>query len=179
MLNRWSVGASCMAGRVSVFLFVCALILLTGCEGKKENPLIGTTVDALTVRWLDGKDETIVFPTTTPVLLEFWEPWCPGCIKNIPEMNRICQHFGDTLRCLGLVFNGTFEQMTEVLGNRQMQYSCGVAGSKLGRTLQVNAIPSTFVLNRQGTVMYHHLGTMKSQKMVKEIEKLLSSGDAR
>ncbi|MDA0680262.1 MAG: TlpA disulfide reductase family protein [Proteobacteria bacterium] len=94
------------------------------------------------------------------VLLDFWASWCVPCRRSFPWMNQMQQKYGDS----GLVIIGV--NMDAEGGAAQTFLDDYPANFKiitdpdgaLARQYDVIAMPSSYVIGRDGELVTRHLG---------------------
>jgi peroxiredoxin len=97
------------------------------------------------------------------LVLNFWATWCPPCIKELPEFNRLHQSpMGQNLQVVGLAIDGP-TPVRQFLARQPVGFPVGLAGfegTDLSRQLgnATGALPFTVVLDRQGKVRHRKLG---------------------
>ncbi|MFT5500538.1 MAG: cytochrome c biogenesis protein CcmG/thiol:disulfide interchange protein DsbE [Woeseiaceae bacterium] len=94
------------------------------------------------------------------VVVDFWASWCVPCRRSIPWLNNMQEKYGDQ----GLVIIGVNEDTSEAdfvefLKNYPAHFKTvrDTEGS-LARKFDVVAMPSSFILDRDGNVVARHLG---------------------
>lgn len=148
-------------------------LLLVGCRGEQQGPLVGNRVESLRINNDDGTAEQLHFPLDKPVFIEFWASWCPNCIANIPKLNGLYREYGTQLKFFGLSLDRNEQTMRGAMERHQILYPCTKAKPRLVNTFQVSGIPVTLLINRQGIVVYHHSGAIKPEILRKKIEQCL------
>ena len=138
-----------LAALVGIGASVCALAIAPA-----------TLAPDFTLRTLDGPNVRLQEQRGRVVLVNFWATWCGPCRKEMPHLSRLY----DKYRASGFVLLG-------VNVDEDTRNAAGVA-SKLGlkfpvlldadkKTSQlydVNAMPSTVLIDRDGRVRYVHRG---------------------
>ncbi len=90
------------------------------------------------------------------ILLNFWATWCPPCVKEMPSMERLQQHF-----------KGKGIQIVAVSLDKDQEEKVAIFAAKLNLTFPIlldpdgiasgpygaNALPSTFILDPEGQVV--------------------------
>lgn len=46
----------------------------------------------------DNQFEAEVINSSTPVLIDFWAPWCGPCKMIAPVLEQVAQHYGDKVK---------------------------------------------------------------------------------
>jgi peroxiredoxin len=105
---------------------------------------------AFSLTSLDGKTYTLDSLRGKVVLLNFWATWCPPCRKEMPDMEKLHQKFGDRLVVLAV----SDEDRATVTGFIEKQkYTFPVLldpDRKVNKAFGVEGIPKSFVFDRKG-----------------------------
>ncbi len=101
---------------------------------------------------LDGQNVSLASVRGKIVLLHFWTTWCEACIREMPSLGQLYHLFQDEAFALLAVnlresaakvedFRNEYRIPFPILQDRR---------GKVGDAYGVLAIPSTFILDRQG-----------------------------
>jgi thiol-disulfide isomerase/thioredoxin len=104
------------------------------------------------------------------VLVDFWASWCAPCLQSFPWMNDLhARHGGDGLvivavnvdqeRALADAF------LKKVPARFRVEYD--QTGS-LARQFEVQAMPTSFLIDRQGNIRVRHAGFREKQRADRE-----------
>ncbi|MGD9841682.1 MAG: TlpA disulfide reductase family protein [Steroidobacteraceae bacterium] len=111
------------------------------------------------------------------VLLDFWASWCAPCRKSFPWMNALQQKYGNQgLRVIAVNLDMDKQLAAEFLHAVPAAFRIEYDPSgNLATQLNVSAMPTSFVLDRQGRIVKQHAGFREAQlaARVAEIETLL------
>lgn len=106
------------------------------------------------------------------VLLDFWASWCAPCRRSFPWMNAMQQrHAADGLVVLAV--NVDHDRpladafLREVPVSFRLEYD---PAGELARRFQVQAMPTSFLIDRQGRVRARHAGYREAQRAMRETE---------
>ena len=98
-----------------------------------------------------------------PLLINFWATWCPPCVRELPEIDRLAhEHAGRGLGAVALAVDGKIP-VREFLQRMTLSIPvglCGLEGSELMRqfgNLQAG-LPYTVLLAADGRVLQRKLG---------------------
>ncbi len=97
------------------------------------------------------------------LVLNFWATWCPPCIKEMPELDRLHQeHAGQGVQVLGLAVDGP-APVRQFLARHPVRFAIGLAGfegAELSRSLgnDKGALPFTVVFDKNGQQRHKKLG---------------------
>ena len=92
-----------------------------------------------------------------PVVVNFWASWCAPCRIEHPELVRLAR---DGVRVIGINYKNEPEKARAFLtklGNPFQAVGVDESG-RTGIDFGVAALPETFVLDAQGTIVYKHVG---------------------
>ncbi|WP_326537711.1 TlpA family protein disulfide reductase [Pseudorhodoferax sp.] len=109
------------------------------------------------------------------VVLNFWATWCPPCVKEMPDLDRVHKaHAGRGVKVVGLAVDGP-TPVRQFLQRQPVSFEIGLAGfdgTELSRALGNSAggLPFTVVFGRDGRPRFRKLG----QTHVDELNQWLS-----
>jgi cytochrome c biogenesis protein CcmG/thiol:disulfide interchange protein DsbE len=124
--------------------------------GQIPNPRQGFLAPAFTSTDVHGEELRLSGLRGQVVVLNFWASWCPPCRAEMPSL----QHVYDTEAARGLVvlgINATFEddrfQAVAFAAQRSVTFPVLLDQSgEVNHQYQVRALPTTFVIDRQGVI---------------------------
>jgi len=99
------------------------------------------------------------------VLLEFWFPGCGGCVKAIPEINRIREIYAKKkLKVFGVEFSDTkVDGLNAYIKKENIKYPTLHSGKSLAEMYGVNAGPTFFLIDKKGIIIYRSEGLNKEE----------------
>lgn len=155
----------------SALLFLLLLTLSSLAIAEKTAP-------DFTLPVLPGKGEINLAALEGKVVyLDFWATWCPPCRKSFPWMDAMQERYADD----GLVVIAVSIDSRRELVERFMQImepgfivahdASGVVSNKY----RVTAMPTSYLIDRDGNIVNRHIGFRESNtdRREREIEDLL------
>lgn len=105
------------------------------------------------------------------ILVNFWEPWCGPCVKELPELQKISENYRDS----GVIVLGVFQTVEMEEDAKAILEDAGVEYPILHFTEDLNAfvkdyVPSTVFTDGEGTVLGEVAGAMDYESWEKEVE---------
>ena len=106
------------------------------------------------------------------ILINYWADWCPPCIKEIPELNKLNSQFGDQVSVFLFNFdrlegNELRKQLLKIkaeipslISDPQLIYNYDVP----------DALPVTFVIDKDGKLSM----TLKGPQTLEDIKEVLN-----
>jgi thiol-disulfide isomerase/thioredoxin len=105
------------------------------------------------------------------VILNFWATWCTPCRYEIPELEDLQKHFGGSLQVIGLsVDDAPVSQVQSFVRQMDFDYPVAMANEQLQDEFGgILALPTSFVIDRNGRVVQKHVGLVPEDYYEAEI----------
>lgn len=104
------------------------------------------------------------------VYLDFWASWCDPCKRSFPWMNALQQQYGrDGFEIVAVSLDASRADAEEFLDRVPAEFA--IAFDEKGKTAesyQLKAMPSSFLIDRQGRLVHKSLGFRNEEKKVIE-----------
>ncbi len=108
------------------------------------------------------------------VLVDFWASWCGPCAKSFPWMRAMSEKYGGKgFRIVAVNLDKEHQAAEAFLQKHAAPFT--VAFDPAGKTaeaFQVPAMPTSFLLDPQGRIIYSHVGFDPGK--TKELESLIA-----
>ena len=113
------------------------------------------------------------------VFINFWTTWCLACVIEMPSMEKLHQRFKDKdFVMVAINLQESAERVKQFYKEYQLTFTTllDITGD-VGATLGINAIPTTFVLDKNGRIIGKALGPREweSKKSIALFEYLTDS----
>jgi thiol-disulfide isomerase/thioredoxin len=94
------------------------------------------------------------------VVVDFWASWCVPCRRSFPWLNRMHARYADDgLVIIGVNVDAERDAANEFLAAYPADFRIYFDNQgDLAKDFQVEAMPSSFVIGRDGEVVARHLG---------------------
>jgi peroxiredoxin len=95
------------------------------------------------------------------VMLNVWTTWCPPCRQEMPTMERLYQRLKSSEVLMLAVSQDVDGRNTVVPYLQEGGFTFPVlldVRGEVGKKYGVTGYPETFIIDRQGKVVYHHIG---------------------
>lgn len=184
------------ARRVLVLMLVsvCPMVLL-GCHRSPANAVAATPIVSRStetsrplppvetakpdVGWTLTNDQHIRLSDyqSKVVVLDFYATWCEPCRDSIPHLVDLQKRYGPQgLQIVGLNVGGQedYDKVPDFAREFHIQYPLGIPDPELENSyLNEDAIPQTFVIDRQGRLLKRLVGYDDS--MAAELERAIQT----
>lgn len=157
----------CRCLKVLTFVLLC---LLTSCS---EFP---RPADDFYVKSTDGRRIELSKLKGKVVVLNFWATWCPPCREEIPGFLQVYEKYRNQgLEIVGLsTEQGKESEVMSFTRSNKISYPVSIASADLIEEYgPIDYIPTTFIVNKEGDIVYKHVGGMSSSQLESIIKPLL------
>jgi thiol-disulfide isomerase/thioredoxin len=108
---------------------------------------------------LDGKQLRLSDLRGKVVFLHFWATWCAGCLDELPFISSLQDHTRNLRVSVVLLSEEDPQKIRKFLSTFHFSsLPAYVATEKSPSIFQVYELPSTFIIDKNGEVVYRHLG---------------------
>ena len=172
----WIIAAILFA--IAIVIFVTSLqrpatVPLTGSQST-GRARVGSLAPEVQLVALDGKRLTFSAYRGRPVWVNFFATWCPPCKDELPEIELRYQR----LHGQGLVVLGVDQQEAPALvrpfiAHFGLRYPVVVDKGQGATTYDLNALPTSVFIDRNGVVRFIQIGEMSPLLMDTALAKIL------
>ena len=108
------------------------------------------------------------------VLVNFWATWCPPCRAEIPDLIKLQEKYRDKLIVIGVSEDEIPpDEVKAFVADQKMNYPVAMTTPALGKIFRgVSALPTTFVIDREGKLAQRHVGMLNAQQTELEAQVL-------
>jgi peroxiredoxin len=129
----------------------------------------------ITLKDMNGQDVRLADYKGKVVLLNFWATWCGPCRVEIPELVDLVEaHKSKGFEVIGVSIDDTPEQLRAFAEEMKMNYPSLLMRDELeGSFGEMWALPTTFIIDRSGSICLKHMGPVTREMVEREITGLL------
>jgi cytochrome c biogenesis protein CcmG/thiol:disulfide interchange protein DsbE len=140
-------------------------------EPSSPKPVVGYLAPSIV-----GRDvfsgQTVALPSFKGqvVMLNFWATWCPPCKDEMPAMEQLRKLNPDLhILAVGADDNEGPEQLAAFAKSLGLGFSVVNDGGEGALKYKVLGLPTTFFIDRDGTIRSSHLGPLTLADMKKQV----------
>jgi thiol-disulfide isomerase/thioredoxin len=147
---------------------------------KKDSSSLETMPSALMqaqLKTIDGKTFKLEDYKGKVLLVNLWATWCPPCIKEMPEIQRLSDEIKENFQAVSITNfdeENSEEQVKKFLADKKFTYQQGIAEknvmSALVKQAKIEAIPVNFVITKDGKISKTLIGGKKYEEFKSAVE---------
>ena len=130
-----------------------------------------------TLKSLEGSNLRLEEYRGQVVLINFWASWCGPCRQEMPLLDRLHHRYEDTgFAVLGVNVEGEVAPAQGIVDKTNVTFPILIdEGQKVSDMYNLQAMPTTVVVDRDGVVRYIHPGYKPGDeaKYVEVVKKLI------
>lgn len=145
---------------VCKIIAIALVTLLAVPVSQAAMPAVGGVAPDFTLKSNSGKNLKLSEFRGQVVMINFWATWCGPCRQEMPLLNRIQEQYRKAgFILLGVNIDDRPEAAQAMAKNLGVNFPILFDTEKrVSRFYDVNAMPSTLLVDRDGKVRYVHLG---------------------
>jgi thiol-disulfide isomerase/thioredoxin len=154
-----------------IFVFTASVSVLAAGE-------TGSPAPAWKLLTVEGKAISSADFTGKVLVVDFWATWCPPCKAEIPGFIELQKKYGkDGLVIVGIsVDRGGSEVVKKFIAQNKINYTIVLADDTVADAFGgIEGIPTTFVIDRAGTIQLKEVGFVETAEFEKRIKPLLAT----
>jgi cytochrome c biogenesis protein CcmG/thiol:disulfide interchange protein DsbE len=168
MLKRFPGGFRHICKGLVMAVCVLALATSAGAAGKAAPDF--TLPDIL-----QGKNYSLSQFKGKVVMVNFFTFFCMPCREEMPDLNKLYNEYkGRGYQTLGIGLSSDPTQLRFLVKQIGLDYPVLIGNDKVSKDYgNVEIVPTTFIIDKQGNIAHKILGTRKKAELAKMIEALL------
>ncbi|MCH7922492.1 MAG: TlpA family protein disulfide reductase [Nitrospinae bacterium] len=160
-----------LVGLIAVFA-----IGLTLDPRAVPSPLVHQEAPMFSMTTFEGEPFTLADHRGKIVVLNFWASWCyPACYEEAPVLEATWQAFRDNeVVVVGVDIQDTEKAARAFIDQFKLTFPNGrdITG-KISIDYGIYGVPETFIIDRQGKIVFKRAGAVQWETLVKALEPLL------
>lgn len=147
-------------------------------QAATEKPQVHLKAPSFTLPSWQGKTLSIADAEGKPLVINFWASWCGPCKDEIPVLNSLYQKHHNQFQLYGVNLTDTDTMGAMKAFMRDYEITYPVLLDKKGKVqnmYNVNAFPTTYLINADGTIVKKMKGFAGGDRLKEEIKALISN----
>ncbi|MBE3092476.1 MAG: TlpA family protein disulfide reductase [Chloroflexi bacterium] len=119
---------------------------------------------------LDGNEISLSDFNRKVLILNFWATWCHPCREEIPDFVEVYNEYeSKDVQFIG-VSDEDVSTLKSFAEDFNISYPILVDNINIGSEWGISALPTTFILDRNGKVIFKNIGMMTGEQLKNIIE---------
>ena len=121
---------------------------------------VGMQAPDFTLRTLTGERFNLHEQRGKPVFLNFWGTWCPPCVAEMPEMQKLQNTMADSIQIVGIGVKESRSQELRFITQYGYTWTFVLdTAQDVVRTYEVSAYPTSLFLDAKGEIVRKLVGS--------------------
>lgn len=143
-------------------------------DGDEIGIEVGQISPDFTPTDIDGKTFSLSDYRGKVVVIDFMATWCGPCVAQMGHLKQVYSNYGDKVLIMSIDVDPN--ETNEMI--RQFKASYGdewifAGGPNVGITYEVIYIPTMYIIDQRGRIVYKNVGVTPYSTLSVEIDKLL------
>ncbi|MEQ9374994.1 MAG: TlpA disulfide reductase family protein [Imperialibacter sp.] len=143
-------------------------------EAAEMSGKIGVEAPDWKLPMVDGDSVSLASQIGHLVLLEFWFPYCKGCVESVPDINDIQEKYRSKgLRVYGVeTLDSDLDKLSSYIKKYSIKYPTLYNGKLVAKAYETLGAPTFILLDKAGRFIYMREGFNK-EELIASIEENL------
>ena len=166
--------------RLTLFLFTIIFSNLSYSDDNNQLQINKppVSIEPFTLITENGIEENFFNTNEKVILLNFWATWCPPCIKEIPDLQKLKKELGSRLEIFFISVDSNFDKVVPKFIKKNKFSKLKVFNDQkliISNKFKVRIMPTTIIINKEFKEIYRVVGYVdwQSQKYKSLIKNLL------
>ena len=137
------------------------IILTTGVFQPSENEATVLADYDLLLEDLEGNTLSLSDWKGEPIFLNFWATWCPPCIAEMPDIDKLYQSVNKKIHFAIISVDDDREKVKSFAKRKGFDFPIYFAKSRLPKVYESTTIPTTHVIDAKGHIVISQRGMAK------------------
>ena len=100
------------------------------------------------------------------VLVNFWAPWCPTCLAEMPVLDALQKQHKDLLVIGVAVMYRKSQEVTDAIRDQSVSYPIVLGNEDIASDFgEMNGMPTSFLYSPSGKLVGHHDGPITQNEV--------------
>lgn len=125
---------------------------------------------------LDGKKVTLSDLKGKNVYINFWATWCPWCIKELPDIEKVYQEYKDKdLVILAVDLGENKDTVKSFIDQNKYNFKVLLDSDQtVAQAYNINSIPVSIFIDKDGNIAAKRVGALTAEEMQSYVKELIS-----
>lgn len=149
--------------------------------GAEESTLKAEYAPDFMLPTLDGSRRSLSDYRGQVVLINVWATWCPSCVRETPRLQRLYEQYrkeGFVLLGINTTFQDQRKDIETFVRDHGLTFPVLLDETgDVGDTYGARLIPTSYLIDRDGRIVYTKVGEIDEAQLKEQIAALLKTGE--
>ncbi|TDO94843.1 peroxiredoxin [Halanaerobium saccharolyticum] len=166
-----------MNKKISIFLIAALIVgglsffFLQSPGNAVVSAAVGTEIGMqapdFTLKNMNDQEVSLSDYRGKKVFLNFWASWCPPCRKEMPDMQKLHEEYGDEVVILAVNVGESKSAAANFMMENGLEFSVLLDTDKsTAQNYLVRGIPTSYFLDQNGVIQEKVVGAISYQRML-------------
>jgi cytochrome c biogenesis protein CcmG, thiol:disulfide interchange protein DsbE len=172
-MNRWHILTLLLLLVGVPWIWVNRVPVAAQPDFTTPQPAVNHPAPDFTLTTLDGEQFTLS-AQGTPIVLNFWATWCAPCRNEMPALQTASERFQGRVQIIGVDQGESAADVQRFVEEMGVTFPIPMDGdSTVGRLYNIQGMPTTFFIDRNGVIRHLWIGEMNSITLAEGIAEIL------
>ena len=128
---------------------------------KSRIAIYGQADYSWPLRTLDGRETTLSECKDKVVFINLWATWCMPCVAEMPTIQSLYDSLKSDRVAFLIISDESKETVQKFLTDKTFTFPVYLYSKELPNVFKTLGIPATFILSRDGSVVFKEVGSAK------------------
>lgn len=165
---------------IKFFSLLIFFAVLFGCSASDDSVTKVREVEALefkpfTIASFDGETIDLAGMKGEVVVVNFWASWCGPCKMEAKDLEKVYKKYkGKGVQFVGIAVDDTDKNARAFIERYNVTYPNAIdEDNSLSAEHEIFAVPTTYVLDREGWNTFTHRGAISRSRLENAIKRAL------
>lgn len=131
-----------------------------------ESAAVGSAAPDFDLNKLNGENIKLSDLRGKIVVINFWATWCEPCKIEMPFFEKLYQDQNSELELLAINFDEPPQQVQQFVDDYELSFPILLdPGAEVQKLYRVRGYPTTFVVDEEGVISFHHIGLITEEQL--------------
>ncbi len=143
--------------------------------GEERMMLTGERASSFALKSTAGESFELASLRGKVVVLDFWATWCGPCRAEMPSVEKLRAEFGEKVQFLGVNDEEPGPVKTYIKDHKLQMATLLDSKRDVHRQYGIRAIPTMFVIDKEGVIRSHFIGSRSEGQLKKAIQSVMET----
>lgn len=154
------------------YLYILPILIFIIAAGCSQTSVVTTENEIAPEFTLNSINNVKIsladYKNKTPVLVVFWATWCPFCVEEIPELNKMADEYKDKINILAIDVKEDIKKVSEFAKRKNIKYTVLLdPNGEITGKYEIIGIPTNILIDKEGKILYKGNSLEECLKLIK------------